>query len=318
MRHMNEQLHKIHRYFFEVVNQGSITLAAEKLYVSQPSLTKFIQRLENQLSVKLFDRSVLPIRLTPAGELYRDYLEKIAAIDAEFSSNLAKLRTDNSGKIIFSCSSWRASLRIPQILSAFGKAYPNIEVVLLEVAHPDICSVIRDGRADIGFTSSLALDEGLAFHRLITEPIFLVVNVDNPILEQVSIRYLPGDPIGCVDIQEFENERFIVLRSNQMLRLFTEDLFERNKMKPKLFETSSLNTAMGIVASGDGVSFLPAEGRATLRDAERFRLLYIDSPPLCWEMGLLYNAHLGMSKQAELFFHFIENYYGQFLSRSSD
>ncbi len=308
---MNEQLHKIYKYFLEIVNQGSITLAAEKLYVSQPSLTKFIQRLENQLSIKLFDRSVLPIQLTPAGEIYRDYLIRVAALDMELTSKLAKLRTDNYCKIVFSCSPWRASLRIPVILSEFGKAYPNIEVALLEAPHQDICSMIEDGKADIGLTSSLSLDEGLAFHRLIKEPVFLVVNVDNPILAQVPIQYLPGDSIGYVNIRDFKNERFIVLRPNQMLRCFTEDLFKSNKLKPKLFETSSLNTAMGIVASGDGVSFLPAEGISTIRDINQFRFLYIGSPPLSWELGLLYSAHHGMSKHAEVFFHFVDNYYKQ-------
>lgn len=309
---MNEQLQRTKKYFTEIIKQGSITLAAQKLYVSQPSLSKFIQRLEDQLQVKLFDRSTLPIRLTHAGELYRDYLEKVSILDMELMSELSKFRSESGGKVVFSCSSWRASLRIPQILSEFGKVYPNIEIVLLEAAHSDICSLIENGSADIGITSSRSLDRHLSFHKLSTEPIYLVVNVNSPILQQVTIRESPNDPNGYVDIREFKDERFIVLRSNQMLRSFTEELFVRKKLNPKQFEVSNINTAMGIVASGGGgVSFLPAEGVSSIRDLDKLRLLRIGDPPFSWELGLVYNSRLGMTKDAAQFFRFIDNYYKQ-------
>ena len=60
-------------YFLTIAELGSLSKAAEKLYVSQPSLTQYINRLEDNLGIKLFDRSKSPINLTPAGELYLKY-----------------------------------------------------------------------------------------------------------------------------------------------------------------------------------------------------------------------------------------------------
>ena len=76
-------------YFLTVVAEGNISRAAEKLYISQPSLSQHIAKLEEALGVKLLDRSQTPLALTSAGELYRNYLENSAYLYQKFQADLA-------------------------------------------------------------------------------------------------------------------------------------------------------------------------------------------------------------------------------------
>ena len=68
---------KNYEYFIAIVESGSLTKAAEKLYVSQPSLSQYVKRLESSLGVELFDRTASPLRLTYTGERYYEYVKQV-------------------------------------------------------------------------------------------------------------------------------------------------------------------------------------------------------------------------------------------------
>ena len=74
-------------YFITTVREGSISKAAEKLYLSQPYLSQCIARTEKELGVKLFDRSHMPLKLTEAGKIYMRYLESVGVLTGQFEEN---------------------------------------------------------------------------------------------------------------------------------------------------------------------------------------------------------------------------------------
>ena len=73
-------------YFITTVREGSISKAAEKLYLSQPYLSQCIARTEKELGVKLFDRSHMPLKLTEAGKIYMRYLESVGVLTGQFGT----------------------------------------------------------------------------------------------------------------------------------------------------------------------------------------------------------------------------------------
>ena len=96
-------------YFITTVREGSISKAAEKLYLSQPYLSQCIARTEKELGVKLFDRSHMPLKLTEAGKIYMRYLESVGVLTGQFEEQLGELKTGRSRTLNVGMTLWRGS-----------------------------------------------------------------------------------------------------------------------------------------------------------------------------------------------------------------
>ena len=110
-------------YFLTVAREGSISRAAEKLYLSQPYLSQCIGRLEQELQMKLFDRSHTPLVLTDAGRLYLSYLEGVGNLTGKFESQIEELRTGSRQILNVGMTPWRGSVLLPDILPAYAAAF---------------------------------------------------------------------------------------------------------------------------------------------------------------------------------------------------
>ena len=97
-------------YFITTVREGSISKAAEKLYLSQPYLSQCIARTEKELGVKLFDRSHMPLKLTEAGKIYMRYLESVGVLTGQFEEQLGELKTGRSRTLNVGMTLWRGSV----------------------------------------------------------------------------------------------------------------------------------------------------------------------------------------------------------------
>ena len=99
-------------YFITTVREGSISKAAEKLYLSQPYLSQCIARTEKELGVKLFDRSHMPLKLTEAGKIYMRYLESVGVLTGQFEEQLGELKTGRSRTLNVGMTLWRGSVQV--------------------------------------------------------------------------------------------------------------------------------------------------------------------------------------------------------------
>ena len=97
-------LSKTDRYFLTIAKEGNLNRAAEVLYVSQPSLTKYVQRLERQVGAPLFDRSVSPMRLNDAGRRYLQYVMEQNALEEEMLTQIAEIGRMERGTLRLSFS----------------------------------------------------------------------------------------------------------------------------------------------------------------------------------------------------------------------
>ena len=86
-----------YEYFVAIVDEGSLTKAAEHLYVSQPSLSQYLKRLEANLGVELFDRSASPLRLTYTGERYYQYVLQMMKLDENIRREFQDIKNQTSG-----------------------------------------------------------------------------------------------------------------------------------------------------------------------------------------------------------------------------
>ncbi len=118
------------KYAYEVYKHGSFSKAAKALYISQPSLSAAITRLEGELGFRIFDRSTIPSSLTSEGRIYIESLEEILESESNMKKRIKELSDVNYGSITIGGSSLASYLILSEICSAFYKRYPKISVTL--------------------------------------------------------------------------------------------------------------------------------------------------------------------------------------------
>jgi DNA-binding transcriptional LysR family regulator len=177
------------KYAYEVYREGSFTKAAKKLYISQPSLSASISRLEAEMGFQIFDRSKIPCSLTPEGRIYIESIEEIIESENNMKSRIKALRDTQHGSISVGGSSFASYMILTKICSEFYKKHPKINVTI-----------------DIGNKGSSELTEKLENKELdvlvtysnqdtkyITEPILeerLVIAMNKKLVPREDIRRL--------------------------------------------------------------------------------------------------------------------------------
>lgn len=123
---------KLRHYVQEIAHTGSFSQAAANLYVSQPSLSASIKRLEERIGEPLFHRDCHPIALTRCGEEYLRAARRIDMAEEDFTAFLEEYRSCAAGKLIIGGSNLNISFVLPTLLERFVREYPGIELELVE------------------------------------------------------------------------------------------------------------------------------------------------------------------------------------------
>ena len=121
-----------YEYFVAIVDEGSLTKAAEHLYVSQPSLSQYLKRLEANLGVELFDRSASPLRLTYTGERYYQYVLQMMKLDENIRREFQDIKNQTSGRLRLGVALWRGACLLPDVFPSSHRQYPDIHIELPE------------------------------------------------------------------------------------------------------------------------------------------------------------------------------------------
>ena len=120
------------QYFLLLANQQHVTRTAELLHISQPALSKQILALENELGLKLFDRSCTPLTVTPAGQHFLREAKELLYKEDQLLRSMEQFRSGEAGQLTIGVTPFRSSYMMPQIVKAFRDVYPNIQVTLQE------------------------------------------------------------------------------------------------------------------------------------------------------------------------------------------
>ena len=166
---------QLKKYVLEIWRTGSFSQAAANLYVSQPSLSASIKRLEKKLGQPLFDRSVHPVRLTQSGQAYVRAAQSIAAAEEEFESFLGEYSSGQTGTLALGGSNLNISFIVPPVIRRFQEVCPNVQLDILEGNIDDLKQSLLEGRLDLVVDSG-ELDLRL-FDEFLYQPEHLLVAV---------------------------------------------------------------------------------------------------------------------------------------------
>ena len=153
------------QYMLTVLQEGSITNAAKKLYVSQPSLSQMIKLVENNLGAPIFNRNTDPITLTFAGEKYIEAAKQILTINQNLAREIQEINEEEHGTIRFGIPVQRAMQVIPYMLPKFKKLYPHVNLELFEHGSATTENLVLEGAVDLGCMTTYPKHDELHFNR---------------------------------------------------------------------------------------------------------------------------------------------------------
>ena len=252
---------------YTVYQEKSISKAAQKLFISQPSLSVMIHRIEEELGVPLFDRTSKPIRLTEAGQEYIKATEEILHIEKSFDNYLQAHQDLQTGNLTIGSNQLLSSLVLPEYISRFIELYPKIHLNLV-----DDNSVVLEAMANAG-TLDLVLDnhplnpEVFEQHILRQEQLLLAVPRHfecNKGLEKYQLsrediledRHL-SDRVQAVDLRRFEDIPFVTMTRENDTRRRIDEILHEAAIKPRtILEIDRLATLYSFVEQGTAASIV--------------------------------------------------------------
>ena len=254
------------RYIYAVYQEGSFTKAAEKLFISQPSLSAAVRRLEEELGVELFERGGR-VRPTEIGLSYIYTAERIMALEEEFAAGLRGYQQLEHGEVAVGGSNLVSSYILPGIIGAFSRRYPQITVTMSEANSDRLLGQLETEEVDLIIDSFDEKLPGYEFCELRTEQILLAVPREIAQRRKLTERGIcpqrlyeqPAelDSLQPVPINAFRDEPFILLKSGNSMYRHAMDCFQKGEMVPKVsFFLDQLITSYALCAEGSGVCFV--------------------------------------------------------------
>lgn len=162
-------------YFIALAEERSFTRAAQRLMVTQQTLSAHIAGVERELGVRLVNRKV-PLTLTYAGEVLLDYARRIEKDRRAMEQEFADIAGDAQGLLGVGIASTRGRLLMPRAIAAFRQQKPGVRVQIVEEENEELIEALREGRVDMAVATVPATAAGLEVRLLRTEPIVLIAS----------------------------------------------------------------------------------------------------------------------------------------------
>jgi LysR family hca operon transcriptional activator len=243
------------RYFIAVAETGSLTEAAERrLHTSQPSLSRQIRDLENQVGVELLSRSVHGVELTAAGKAFLEHA-RLALMQVDAAVETARKAAQPARKTFaIGFQTGHEMNWLPRAMHVLRDELKNIQVMISSDYSPDLAEALARGRLDLAF---LRVEPGydLGYHVVDREPLIVLMPSDHRLTARETVR--PQDFVGEIFIGGSNKAT--------VLRAVTEDYLRRSGLDIKLDHgVDNMAMAMSLVASTRGLALMPAYSKNLL------------------------------------------------------
>jgi len=262
------ELHQL-RYFVTVARDGTFTKAAERLYITQPSLSEQIRKLETELGSPLFQRLGRRLALTSAGESFLPHAEKVMSEIEEARARVQEVCGLRRGRLSIGVLPSAAARLLPGLLAEFRRRHPGVEVSLHEGNDSaEFEQMVHDGQLDLAIVRlPVRRRTDLEVEFLIREPAVMVAPPGHRLADRRTVA-----------LAELAKEPFVTMKPGHGLREFLQQFCRQAGFDPRIvLEGDHLGSLMGLVRAGDGVTVVPRmaadhEGRRVrVRDGFAYR-----------------------------------------------
>lgn len=253
-------------YVYEVYKEMNFSKAAKNLYISQPSLSAAVKKVEMRLGFPIFDRSTTPIQLTEFGKEYIKAIEVIMDVENGFNNFVNDINELKSGSISIGGTNLFASYILPPLLSGFTEKYPFVDVNLVEASTSELTEKLFSGSLDLIIDNNCmdsSIYEKVFFceeHLILTVPkaFFSNEKAKDYRMDLKDIkngRHLEPD-FPVVPLDFFRDEPFLFLKSGNDTRIRADKICHNSRFTPKIkLKLDQQITAYNLSSYGMGISF---------------------------------------------------------------
>ncbi|MCP3899644.1 MAG: LysR family transcriptional regulator, partial [Desulfobacteraceae bacterium] len=235
------------RAFYYVAKHSSYTIAAEKLFISQPAVTAQIKLFEKYHDLKLFKKFGRELILTHIGTILFEKANRIFDIEDETENILIQTKELNQGLLELGCTKAYAKHIMPAIISVFHRAYPNIKIILEEGSSMAMINSLIKLKNEIVVVAKMKVnDPRIQFIPFSQEEVVIVLPINHRLTKKTEIEF-------C-DIMA---EPIIMKGEGSGTRKKILDLYQKHKTNPNIFmESNNTEFIIDLVERGEGISFL--------------------------------------------------------------
>lgn len=285
------QLH----YFRTVARLEHMTKAAQKLQIAQPSLSKTISRLEEDLGAPLFNREHRQIKLNKFGKVFLKRVDRIFLELNEGKREILELSKQQENKITLAVTIPRV---LPDLLQGFLSKYPNVKFQQFLQSTSSMQVQLNEGNIDYCISSVRIECPDIIWEPLITEEVYLIVPPNHPFSSRDTIK-----------LAEAKNESFINMHTGYGFRNLTDQFCHEAGFEPHIAFEGDDSTVIGdLVRQGLGVAFIPEI--TLLHQKDRFpHSLHITEPNCLRTIGIAWSKSRYLSGTAQQFRVFVKEYF---------
>lgn len=286
--------------FVEVCKYKSFSKAAEKLYITQPTVTSHIQNLENELGTILINRSGKNMTLTQAGSMLFKYAVDIINTCEMAKFDLNSYRGKINGHLDISSSSVPRQYVLPKLLKEFTSLYPDVTFSLKDKDSKQVVRSILNWETDFGIVGAMYPSKNLEHIELMEDKLLLVT---------ANNKNYPYKNYETLDSDILFKEKLIIREKGSGTRELLEETLKKNKISSNSLKIlaciEDTETIKNLIAIGAGISFLSERSINDQYSMEKFKVFNIKNFNLIRKFYFVYHKNRQLSPLSETFKKFI-------------
>ncbi len=283
------ELHQL-EYVRAVAKYQNFTRAAEEINVSQSSLSQQINKLENELGVRLFERTTRRVKLTPAGVDFVKHANNVLQELEEANRHIQEYLTVERGHIDLGVFPPLGTFNLTSLIADFQKTFPGVKLSFHEAECEDLVGMLTESKINLAFLSEYETD-AVDFYNLMVDEVALIVNAFHPLAVQQS-----------VSLSQLANENFIVpYQTSGICKSFEAACNEAGFNPNVVYYCSHIDTNVGLVQANLGVGVLSYQ--TALRHESEVKVLRI-VPPVIRKISLAAPKNVKYSPAVSVFIKF--------------
>jgi DNA-binding transcriptional LysR family regulator len=286
------------RAFYYVAKHDSYTIAAKKLFISQPAVTAQIKLFEKYHNLKLFKKYGRKLILTHIGKILFEKAERIFDIEDETENTLVQIKELNQGLLELGCTKAYAKHIMPSIISVFHRLYPNIKIILEEGSSMAMINSLTELKNEVVVVAQMKVDDSrIQFIPFSQEEIVIVLPANHRLTQKKEVEF-------C----DILTEPIIMKGKGSGTRKKIIDLYKKHKAVPNIFmESNNTEFIIDLVERGEGISFLVKPAITHKVQEKKLALRKIKGNGIFLDVSFGYLRNTPLSPAANAFYKTVKN-----------
>ncbi|MDO4249702.1 MAG: LysR family transcriptional regulator [Neisseria sp.] len=282
------------RAFITVAEHGSFSQAALQLHLTQSALSGLIKELENQLAMRLFDRTTRQLHLTDAGRRLLPSAQRVLNDIHALAVEAQNIHNGHSGQVRFAVSQQLAASVIPDLITRFQQHYPDIRLHLVDCSVEQVLDQVNNADVDFGMGPERTLPPDIESNLLFALPFYVALPADHPLEQQASVSW-----------QDLQQETLITLNgpfTDRLAEALPETVAEH--IRHPRYSVNFLSTAIGLTRNDLGLTLcLPYAADMVRRNGLIMRK--ITGPVIERKFFIYRRKNRSLTPSAEIFCRFL-------------